>query len=50
MNINRTKTRNINKAGAGAIANDDNIEVRDKSWCAPSIDPSNDNYCTERIK
>ena len=30
-------------AGAGAVANDANIEIRDISWCAPSIDPSNDN-------
>ena len=27
----------------GAFANDDNIEIRDISWCVPSIDPSNDN-------
>ena len=28
---------------AGAVANDGNIEIRDISWCVPSIDPSNDN-------
>ena len=28
-------------AGAGAVANDANIEIRDISWCVPSIDPSN---------
>ena len=27
----------------GAVANDANIEIRDISWCVPSIDPSNDN-------
>ena len=26
-----------------AVANDDNIEIRDISWCVSSIDPSNDN-------
>ena len=30
-------------AGAGAIANDGNIEIRDISWYIPSIDPNNDN-------
>ena len=30
-------------AGAGAVANDANIEIRDLSWCVSSIDPSNDN-------
>ena len=30
-------------ANPGAVANDDNIEIRDVSWCVPSIDPSNDN-------
>ena len=30
-------------AGADAVANDANIDIRDKSWCVPSIDPSNDN-------
>ena len=29
-------------AGAAAVANDGNIEIRDISWCVPSIDPSND--------
>ena len=29
-------------AGAGAVANDGNIEIRDISWCVPSIDPSAD--------
>ena len=29
-------------AGAGAVANDDNVDIRDISWCVPSIDPSND--------
>ena len=26
-----------------AVANDDNIEIRDITWCVPSIDTSNDN-------
>ena len=26
-----------------AVANDGNIDIRDISWCVPSIDPSNDN-------
>ena len=30
-------------AGAAAVANDGNIEIRDISWCVPSIDHSNDN-------
>ena len=30
-------------AGADAVANDANIDIRDISWCVPSIDPSNDN-------
>ena len=30
-------------ANPGADANDGNIEIRDISWCVPSIDPSNDN-------
>ena len=30
-------------ANPGAVANDGNIEIRDVSWCVPSIDPSNDN-------
>ena len=30
-------------SGAAAVANDGNIEIRDISWCVPSIDPSNDN-------
>ena len=30
-------------ANPGAVANDGNIESRDISWCAPSIDPSYDN-------
>ena len=30
-------------ANPGAVANDGNIELRDISWCVPSIDPSNDN-------
>ena len=30
-------------AGVGGVANDGNIEIRDISWCVPSIDPSNDN-------
>ena len=29
-------------AGAAAVANDANIEIRDISWCVPSIDPTND--------
>ena len=27
----------------GRVANDGNIEMRDISWCIPSIDPCNDN-------
>ena len=30
-------------AGADAVGNDGNIEIRDISWCVPGIDPSNDN-------
>ena len=30
-------------ANPGAVANDGNVEIRDISWCIPSIDPSNDN-------
>ena len=30
-------------ANPGAIANDGNKDIRDISWCLPSIDPSNDN-------
>ena len=30
-------------ANPGAVANDGNIEIRDVSWCVPSVDPSNDN-------
>ena len=30
-------------AGADAAANDGNIDIRDISWCVPSIDTSNDN-------
>ena len=30
-------------AGAGAVANEANIEIRDISWCMPSIVTSNDN-------
>ena len=30
-------------AGADAVANDANIDIRDLSWCVPSIDPINDN-------
>ena len=30
-------------ANPGAVANDGNIEIRNISWCVPSIDPSNDN-------
>ena len=30
-------------AGADAVANDANIDIRYISWCVPSIDPSNDN-------
>ena len=42
------KRNNIDRAlhringGADAVANDGNIEIRDISWCVPSIDPSND--------
>ena len=30
-------------ADAGAVANGGNIDMRDISWCVPSIDPSKDN-------
>ena len=30
-------------AGADAVGNDGNIDIRDISWCVPSIDPSNGN-------
>ena len=30
-------------AGADAVSNDVNIDIRDVSWCVPSNDPSNDN-------
>ena len=30
-------------AGADAVGIDGNIDIRDVSWCVPSIDPSNDN-------
>ena len=30
-------------SGADAVGNDGNIDIRDISWCVPSIDPSNDN-------
>ena len=30
-------------ANPGAVRNDDNIDVRDISWCVPSFDPSHDN-------
>ena len=30
-------------ANPDAVGNDGNIEIRDISWCVPSIDPSNDN-------
>ena len=30
-------------AGVDAGGNDGNIDIRDISWCVPSIDPSNDN-------
>ena len=40
-NIDRALYR-VN-AGAGAVANDGNTDIRDISWCVPSFDPSNDN-------
>ena len=30
-------------ARADAVGNDSNIDIKDISWCVPSIDPSNDN-------
>ena len=30
-------------AGADAVGNDGNIDIRDISWCVPSVDPSSDN-------
>ena len=41
-NLNDRALYRVN-AGAGAVANDGNIEIRDISWCLPSIDPSADN-------
>ena len=41
-NINDRALFRIN-AGADEVANAGNIEIRDISWCVPSIDPSNDN-------
>ena len=41
-NNNDTALYRIN-ANLGAVANDANIEIRDISWCVPSIDPSIDN-------
>ena len=35
--------RALFRIDAGAVANDGNIDIRDISWCVPSIDPSNDN-------
>ena len=35
-------------ANRGEVANDGNIEIRDISWCVPSIDPSNDNRIVVR--
>ena len=32
-----------NNDNPGAVANDGNIDIRDISWCEPSIDPRNDN-------
>ena len=29
-------------AGAGAVANDNSIDIRDLSWCVPNIDPRED--------
>ena len=33
-------------AGADAVGNDGNIDIRDLSWCASNIDPSKDNRIT----
>ena len=41
-NNNDTALYRVN-ANPGAVANDGNIEIKDISWCVPSIDPSNDN-------
>ena len=35
-------------ANPGAVANDCNIEIRDISWCVPSIDPSNDRIIVQK--
>ena len=35
--------RALFRIGAGAVANDGNIDIRGISWCALSNDPSNDN-------
>ena len=37
------------KAGADAVANDGNIDIRDISWCVPSFDPSKDNRIIVQI-
>ena len=42
ININHRALYRVN-ANPGAVANHCNIEIRDISWCVPSIDPSNDN-------
>ena len=41
-NINDRALFRVN-AGADAVGNDGNIDIRDISWCVPSFDPSNDN-------
>ena len=30
-------------AGAGAVGNDGNIDIRNITWCVSSVDPINDN-------
>ena len=41
-NINDRALFRVN-AGSDAVGNDGKIDIRDISWCVPSIDPSNDN-------
>ena len=35
--------RALFRVDAGAVANDGNLDIRDTSWCIPSVDPFNDN-------
>ena len=35
-------------AGADAVANDGNKDIKDISWCVPSIDPRNDRIIVQK--